>query len=136
MTTDLAFYNVGCEDPRGPRRVVVLARRALRRVLRPIFQRQVALFQALCDRLDAAERDDASLRAELATLARRQDDLNEQTQATIAFGWDYVAMVRRLAALEDRVEALTAALNGQGDDPRASVPFPGSEGAEVRAEAC
>jgi hypothetical protein len=52
---DLAFYEVGCDDARGPRRLLVLARRALRRVLRPFFLRLVAILQALCARLDATE---------------------------------------------------------------------------------
>ena len=105
---DLAFYNVGCHEPRGARRLVVPARRAVRRLLRPIFQRQVEIFQSLCDRLDAAERADRAIRGDLDHLIRRQDDLAEQVQHAIAFGWDYVAMVRRLAALEDRVAALGA----------------------------
>ncbi len=126
MMTELAFYDAGCENPRGLRRPLVFTRRALRRVLRPIFQRQVVLYQAILDRLDAADRTDAGLRANLDELTRRHDDLNEQLQATIAFGWDYVALVRRVASLEDRLESL-------GSDSRASVPFPASE---KRAEAC
>lgn len=134
MMTDLAFYEAGCDDPRGLRRILVLARRALRRILRPIFQRQVVLLQAILDRLDAADRTDAATRADLDALARRHDDLNEQIQATIAFGWDYVALVRRVACLEDRVESLTAGSAGS-EEAGASVPFP-SATAGPRAEAC
>jgi hypothetical protein len=128
MSIDLAFYNAGCENPKGARKLLVLSRRALRRVLRPVFQHLAAILQHLCDRLDAADRADAGLRTDLDHLARRHEDLREQMQAAIAFGWDYVAMARRLAALEDRVEALTVASEGQGAD---AVPFPGP-----RAEAC
>src|SRR5579883_1004355 len=99
LVRDLAFYNVGCEPQPGPRRLVVLMRRALRRVLRPIFQRQVEILTSLCDRLDAAEHQTACLR-------KNQEELSEQLQTTLAFGWDYVALVRRLAVLEDRVESL------------------------------
>lgn len=106
--SDLAFYNVGCQGAKGPRRLVVLARRAVRRILRPIFLRQVELFQSLCDRLDVAERLDAEHRHELDHLTRRQDHLADQMQHTIAFGWDYVALVRRVAVLEERLEALNA----------------------------
>jgi hypothetical protein len=106
---DLAFYNVGCQEPRGARRLVVPARRAMRRLLRPIFQRQVEIFQSLCDRIDAAEVAEGHLRSDLDDLARRQDELADQVQHAIAFGWDYVAMVRRLALLEDRVSSLAAA---------------------------
>jgi hypothetical protein len=128
MSIDLAFYNAGCEDSRGARRFLVIARRALRRVLRPIFQHLTAILQDVCNRLDAAERADAGLRTDLDALARRHDDLRDQMQATIAFGWDYVAMTRRLATLEDRVEALSAHADGPGAD---AVPFP-----PPRAEAC
>lgn len=110
--SDLAFYNVGCHEARGVRRLVVLARRALRRILRPIFLRQVELFQSLCHRLDAAERRDAEHREGLDHLTRRQDHLADQMQQTIAFGWDYVALVRRVAVLEDRLEALSAREQG------------------------
>jgi hypothetical protein len=82
---DLAFYNAGCSGLKGWRRIVIPFRRLLRRLLRPIFQRQVALFEQVF---------------------RREDLLEAQIQTTMAFGWDYVALVRRLAVLEDRVEAL------------------------------
>lgn len=122
---DLAFYNAGCHEPRGARRAVVPVRRALRRVLRPIFQRQVEIFQNLCDRLDAAERADHALRERLDVLSGRQDAFAEQVQTTIAFGWDYVAMVRRLAVLEDRVEALAARAEGKTE---VGPPGPRSDG--------
>ena len=101
---DLAFYNAGTEPARGLKRAVVPARRALRRVLRPIFARQVEILQSICDRIEAAEAADRGHRAEVdAHLAR----VDEQLQMTLAFGWDYAALVRRLATLEDRVEALS-----------------------------
>jgi hypothetical protein len=104
----LAFYNVGCDEPKGRRRLIVPLRRALRRVLRPFFLRQVEIFSHLCDRLDAAEAADLNLRRQFEHMSARQDDLADQAHAAVAFGWDYMAMVRRLAALEDRVEALSA----------------------------
>jgi hypothetical protein len=124
--SDLGFYNAGCDEPQGVRRLVVPLRRLIRRILRPIFQRQVELFQSLCDRIDVADCNDQSLRSELANLANRHDDLADQMQSTIAFGWDYVALTRRLAILEDRVEALMARNEGQDAAlGRPSVPaFP------------
>ena len=44
--------------------------------------------------------------AELNSLDRRQNQLDRDLKAVVAMGWDYVAMVRRLAALEEHVEAL------------------------------
>ncbi len=118
--SDLLFYNVGTEGPRGARRMVIPVRRALRRVLRPIFQRQVEIFQSLCDRLDAAERHNHILREELHHLSRRHEALVEQNRVLMAFGWDYAAMVRRLGVLEDRIETLATV---QATEGRASVPF-------------
>lgn len=118
---DLAFYNAGCEQPRGARRVVVLVRRVLRRILRPIFSRQVEILQHLCDRLDRQDEERQVLRKDLDEVTRRDDQLALQTQAAMSFGWDYVAMVRRLAVLEDRVEALVAHAEAEQGPSRSKV---------------
>jgi hypothetical protein len=121
---DLAFYNAGCNDTRGPRRALVLARRLLRRVLRPIFMQQVVLYQYLIDRLDRCE---TGFRGNIETLSKRQDELTERVETIQAFGWDYVAMVRRLAVLEDQLAALTgqAGPSSEDVDSEPSVLFPG-----------
>lgn len=123
---DLAFYNAGCLEPRGLRRAVVPVRRLLRRLLRPIFLRQVELFQHLIARLDA---DETSLRGaceDVERLSKRQDDLEERVETVLAFGWDYVAMVRRLAVLEDQLAILTGQNTPTADeaDPQPSILFP------------
>src|SRR4051794_18208905 len=100
---DLAFYDAGCHEPRGIRRAFVPARRLLRRLLRPVFLRQVALFQNLIERLDAGEESIRVVRSEFGDHVRRLDELEEQAQAIQAFGWDYVAMGRRMAVLEDQL---------------------------------
>ncbi|QDV32541.1 hypothetical protein [Tautonia plasticadhaerens] len=84
---DFAFYNAGIDDATGPRRVLGLARRVLRRILRPMFFHQEAIYRDLQGQIDR-------LSAQLQSLASRQS-------ATEALGWDYVAMARRLAAIED-----------------------------------
>ena len=89
---DLVFYEAGCHEVKGMRRVVIPFRRLLRRLLRPIFLH-----------LDSQLN---SLGAELNSLDRRQNLLDRDLKAVLAMGWDHVAMVRRLAALEDHVEAL------------------------------
>jgi hypothetical protein len=121
---DLAFYDAGCSDARGVRRVVVLARRLLRRVLRPIFAHQVVLYQYLIDRLDRCE---TAFRGDIETLSKRQDELAERVETIQAFGWDYVAMVRRLAVLEDQLAALTgqAGPSSEDVDSKPSILFPG-----------
>ena len=129
---DLAFFNAGCHEPRGARRAVVPFRRLVRRLLRPIFQRQVVLYQELHDLIDRLEQENRMLRShtevqlgtQVERLDGRHDALAAQMQTTIALGWDYVATVRRLAVLEDRVEALMAAQ----DEARPSIPFLAQDG--------
>lgn len=93
---DFAFYNAGCSGSQGPRWVLVLARRLLRRLLRPIFFRQEEIYRDLQGQIEDLSRHRDELSAQVHDLARQVD-------AQTAFGWDYVALVRRLAALEDRV---------------------------------
>ncbi len=111
--SDLTFYNVGCAEKSGIRKLIVPPRRVLRRLLRPIFQSQVVLFQWICDRLDTGERNDLKFDREIKNLNKRQDRLGEQIQATQALGWDHVALVRRLSILEDRVETLSRDRGGE-----------------------
>jgi hypothetical protein len=123
---DLAFYNAGCDGPRGARWLLVLARRLLRRLLRPIFLRQVELLQSLIDRLDRGEMSVRTVQDDVDRIAQRMDDVDERLETVLAFGWDYVAMVRRLAVLEDQVAVLTghtAALPDEPDSP-SSFLFP------------
>jgi hypothetical protein len=122
---DLEFYNAGCGEAQGLRRIVVVVRRALRRVLRPIFAHQVFLYQYLIDRLDRSE---TAVQGELETLRKRQDELTERVETIQAFGWDYVAMVRRLAVLEDQLADLTGQ-TAPSEEGQAgpSILFPGLE---------
>jgi hypothetical protein len=134
---DLAFYNHGCHEPKGVRKAVVPVRRLLRRMLRPAFQRLVEILTSLCDRLDAEEHATHALRHEMALLRGRQDRMAGQLQTAVALGWDYVALTRRLAVLEDRVESLLpAARPGETEsavDGYTSIPFPVDE---PRAKVC
>lgn len=154
---DFAFYNTGCDDTRGAKSVLVLARRLLRRILRPFFLRQAELFQRLADQLGEHEHrifaqkvDVEAVKTRQAEhkdrmdqmmkyhdiLAGRQDELADQIQTTMAFGWDYVAFVRRLGTLEDQIAMLTgtaagATGNDEGDI-HPSILFPGLEKATRR----
>jgi hypothetical protein len=82
---DYAFYAAGCQNVRGLGKLLVPIRRLLRRLLRPMFYRQEELFKAM-------DRDitDALLR----------------TDYVEGRHYDNEAVARRLAILEDRVEAL------------------------------
>jgi hypothetical protein len=89
---DNHFYHYVGAEPTGFRRIVIPFRRLLHRLLRPMFGHQAELYR----------RHDASIHS----LSERQDRLNNQLEATRAVHCDYTAMVRRLAALEEHVEAL------------------------------
>jgi len=88
---DLAFYEAGCHNINGIRRVVIPFRRLLRRLLRPIF---------------------LHLDNQLKSLDRRQNQLDRDLKAVLGMGWDHVAIARRLAVLEDHVEALLSRETG------------------------
>jgi hypothetical protein len=132
--TDLAFYNAGCADKSGLRKLIVPPRRLIRRVLRPIFQRQVELFRSILGRLDALERRDARLSKDIQALLKKQDVMGHQLQETQALAWDYQRLVPRIADLEDRIEALMAEREREreGDSSVRVIPMP-SEPARARA---
>ena len=118
---------------------MVAIRRLLRRLLRPIFLHQVALFQYLIDRLDQNEKTDRALRDDVNRLGKRQDELEQRSENVLAYGWDYVAMVRRLAVLEDHLAALTGQVPGTADetDGHPSILFPGLNAShEARTKVC
>jgi hypothetical protein len=119
----LAFYNAGCEPTPGPAGFKVRIRRQFRRVLLPPFRRLVEILASLCHRLDVAEHEVRDLRGQLDDLRRRHEDQAAKVPATIAFGWDYVAMVRRLAVLEEHVDALMAARDADSRPADPSVRF-------------
>lgn len=110
----LAFHNAGCEPTPGPAGLKIRARRQLRRILLPMFERLVQILASLCHRLDVTEHESRDLRVLVEDLRRRQEDHAAKTPATLAFGWDYVAMVRRLAVLEEHVDGLLAARDAAG----------------------
>lgn len=103
---DYQFYHAGFDEPKGPKRAVIPFRRLLRRLLRPMLVRLADLLQSLGDRADEAAR-------RLVAVETRMDRAEDRLQAAVAFGWDHVAVVRRLAALEDEVAALREAAEGR-----------------------
>jgi hypothetical protein len=93
-------------------------RRALRRILRPIFVRQVDIYQDLYSHIDAMTEAGHGLRGELSRM-------NDRLESSLALAWDQAAYARRLAALEDRVEALMqAAETHRPDLAQMLLPFP------------
>lgn len=93
-----------------------LPRRAVRRLVRPITGRYVDTLQRLCDEMAAVVEENRQLRERFEALSRQHAELAEASQAVQAFGWDYAAMVRRLAAIEDRLE-----LGGVVEDGEAAL---------------
>jgi hypothetical protein len=128
----LAFYNAGCEPEPGLSRLRLWLRRQARKILMPPSLRLVQILASLCGRLDAAEHEIRELREvrnQVDDLRRRQEEQAARFPATIAFGWDYVAMVRRLAVLEEHVDALLSR-DAAEEAPAlsdSSVRFPGVE---------
>jgi hypothetical protein len=154
---DFAFYNVAENPAPGPHRVVVWLRRGVRRLLRPIFLRQVEIYRYFSELLDehdqritaqrlvdeqlagqiaaqSARQDELDQRLDalsqrIDAVARRQDELSEHLHTIAAFGWDFVAMGRRLGAIEDQIAVLTGspALAGDESEAHPSILFPGLE---------
>jgi len=111
------FYESGTAQAKGMQRPVVLMRRVLKRLLKPIF---------------------LHLNSDLRAIAERQDRLEEQVRTALALGWDHVALARRLASLEDQLNesASRGAATEQDPSPegeiRSSIRYPGPE--EQRVE--
>ena len=105
----LAFYHHGCQPERGASKLKNWVRRAARKAIMPMCQRLVEILSSVVERLDRDEHEIRVLRQELVELRQRHDDHATKLPAALAFGWDYVAMVRRLAALEEHVETLMTA---------------------------
>ncbi len=127
---DLDFQGPGALRQAGePSRTFAL-RRWICRLLQPVFQKQLEILQAICTRLDSEEWATVSLQRQVQYVDGRVDTLSSQMRTTVALGWDYVATVRRLAVLEDRVEALMVAREQDEGDASASVPFVGVHAAD------
>jgi chromosome segregation ATPase len=64
-------------------------------------------------------------------MTARLDEQADHVQTTMAFGWDYVALVRRLATIEDQLAALTGSSAGASPadegEVHPSILFPGLE---------
>jgi hypothetical protein len=82
---DCHFYRAGCDKARGLGKLLLPVRRLLRRILRPMLFRQVELFEGFDHDLERLEGFLESLHGFLV---------------------DREALARRLAVLEDRLEAL------------------------------
>lgn len=98
-------------QPGPPLRLRLKARvapfcRGVRTLVRPSLQRLTRAFQWLCDEPGPRPDPMHDLRTEIQQLCCRIDQLESQLQTTMAFGWDYIALCRRTAVLEDRVETL------------------------------
>jgi hypothetical protein len=121
----LAFYNHGCQPAPGASKMKLWVRRQARRAILPMCQRLVEILASVVQRLDQDEHEIRALRGELDDLRRRHDEQAAKVPATLAFGWDYVAMVRRLAVLEEHVDALLTRDRAQAD--QSSVRLAGLE---------
>ena len=112
---DFAFYNAGCVEPKGLRRGVVLVRRILRRILRPILYRQAELLGSVSREIakTAAKQseDHANMLRTLEAHSTRQDFLDRQTETAIAMGWEMQEMAQRIATLEAQIQTFSSRPN-------------------------
>jgi hypothetical protein len=101
---ETGYADAGLVGPRGIRRAIIPLRKMILRLLRPFT---------------------LQLESELDSIARRQDQIGRRVQRTEAFGWDYVALVRRVTVLEDLVEELRTELEDRkaGAPVRATIPL-------------
>lgn len=117
---DFAFYHWR-DQTSGWRRFAMLPRRLARRVLLPYLQRQEAIDHELHARIEQIARQQTALSARIDDLAQRIGGLD-------AFGWDHVAMGRRLAAIEDHL----ASQRGDGHGvPRPHIAVTAERGQAV-----
>jgi hypothetical protein len=134
----------GSQAPSLVRRLLSLGRRMARRLRRTAsfafgypnghvlsrLESLETLTRALAFKMDKAHEkgDAAHEKGDLAhsmseKLERRMVEIEMSLQHTQTFHWDYVALVRRLAAIEDRLLAQSdAPLDAQ---PEVSIPLPG-----------
>ena len=122
------FDDAGLEPEGGSGPHSRVVRRWLYRLIRPALPRQADLLRKVCDRLDDEEWGTVSLQRQVEYVDGRVDTLSDRLQTTVALGWDYVATVRRLAVLEDRVESLMEARErAEGSAETSSFPFANPE---------
>jgi hypothetical protein len=100
VSDDNTFYGEGME-PQRLGALVVPARRVLRRLQRPWFERQVQILDALRRDLDVERARGAVLEREVQALRHEVAELRAEVAAQEARAWDQTAIANRLAALED-----------------------------------
>jgi len=76
----------------------------------------------------------------ISGLGRRQDELDARVQTVSALHWDYLAITRRLAVLEDllaerRDDSIGPARPATPPENQPSIPFPGLDAA-ARSRVC
>jgi hypothetical protein len=143
--TILAADDTTSPGPKGAEKLLALGRRLARRIRRasPLHpghgSRQIHDRLARVEDLarsahlkgDAAHEKSDENHAQLDHLTRRLDRVDELVQTAVGFHWDYTALVRRLAELEDRFIALSDPAPPSFDgEAHPSIPFPGSTNAD------
>lgn len=110
-----SITNAGLDVPRGVGRVLVPFRWLIRRLLRAPLRRVETTLTAMETRMEV--------------MSEQNEMSNRRARQAAAFGWDYVALVRRVTVLEDLVEELRAELAAQrtdGEPPR-TIPLPNAD---------
>jgi hypothetical protein len=110
--------------PKGWRRIILPFRWFAYRLLRPLFVQQAKRYFELAAASAEMDRRREILAQEIARLRDELDDLkrtqaragdearkettvlDQRVRQTLALGWDHVALVRRLASIEDHLNRL------------------------------
>jgi len=122
--------------PRGWRRIILPLRMMAYRIVRPLLLDQVRIHQELQRQsAELARLEEAithlghHLEAANCGLTEARTELtavNQRVRQALALGWDHVAVVRRLAAIEDRLHLPDSSHFVEGADSGAvlQVPLP------------
>lgn len=78
-------------------------RRLIKTMLQRLAPRALVIYESIFRRLDELEKLSRESRYQLDAMAAQVETGTAMAQASLAMGWDHVALVRRLAVLEDRV---------------------------------
>ncbi len=135
--SELRFYDAGGESSGGPRALLVLARRAVRRLLRPYFLRQEAILRGLDDDLAAREHAVTRLEHQIRVLEHEYATIEAARRAGSALLLDVARRGRRMTGLERVVAACRSdAADRVGWRSRVGEPAGGATpGARVRIDA-
>ncbi len=126
---ELAFYNVGCERAGRKRDLIILPRRAFRRLMRPMLFRLRDILSGLVQRHDRSDQNILTIHAEF--LALRTEVLNLRGHLP-AFQQQIDVLRSEVGTLRAEVVTLTHWHHAVSDQARTAIAMAWDEAAVVR----